>query len=151
MERLSQLPSADDIRALLTEHNSKAWHRSKVMIVGEGRAGKTALANSIMGNEFRHTDSTIGINAITLKIQEALVASTEAAANVWTKSTGTTSKYYEEEIARLVYKLSKSKPLVDSNTSVDGVDTFSVHSNRNNDTQSAYIAELQPVKNEEGK
>ena len=29
---------------------SKSWNRCKIMLVGEGRVGKTALCNSMMGN-----------------------------------------------------------------------------------------------------
>ncbi len=46
--------------ALALQYGKKEWLRSKIMIVGEGRAGKTALANSITGNQFEQTTSTIG-------------------------------------------------------------------------------------------
>jgi septin family protein len=46
----------------------KEWRRSKIMIVGEGRAGKTALANSILGRSYENLDSTIGINEFTCSI-----------------------------------------------------------------------------------
>ena len=39
---------------------SKPWNRSKIMLVGEGRVGKTALCNSMMGNRFVETESTVG-------------------------------------------------------------------------------------------
>ena len=52
---------------------TKKWGRSKIMIVGDGRAGKTALANSIMGEEFAHTESTIGINQMTCDVKFAEV------------------------------------------------------------------------------
>lgn len=51
----------------------KAWGRSKIMIVGEGRAGKTALANSVMGKPFEETSSTVGINLFTCDIKYAAV------------------------------------------------------------------------------
>ena len=51
----------------------RPWGRSKIMIVGDGRAGKTALANSIMGEEFAHTESTIGINQMTCDVKFAEV------------------------------------------------------------------------------
>lgn len=51
----------------------KPWGRSKIMIVGEGRAGKTALANSIMGKNFEETSSTVGINLFTCDIKYAAV------------------------------------------------------------------------------
>jgi hypothetical protein len=46
----------------------KEWRRSKIMIVGEGRAGKTALANSILGRDYENLDSTIGINEFTCSV-----------------------------------------------------------------------------------
>jgi GTPase SAR1 family protein len=51
----------------------KEWRRSKIMIVGEGRAGKTALANSILGRAYENLDSTIGINEFTCSIGYASV------------------------------------------------------------------------------
>lgn len=65
------LTDADFQRAL--KRGKKAWGRSKIMIVGEGRAGKTALANSIIGKDFQSTDSTIGINHLTCDIKYAAV------------------------------------------------------------------------------
>jgi GTPase SAR1 family protein len=44
------------------------------MVVGEGRAGKTALCNSIMGKVFdEKIESTIGINELTCDIKTAFV------------------------------------------------------------------------------
>lgn len=51
----------------------KPWGRSKVMLVGEGRAGKTALANSIIGKPFQDTSSTIGINQLTCTVSQTQV------------------------------------------------------------------------------
>lgn len=42
------------------------WPLARVMMVGEGRAGKTALRNALLGKEFVPTDSTIGIETLTL-------------------------------------------------------------------------------------
>ena len=47
----------------------RAWGRSKIMIVGEGRAGKTALANSLIGKRFEETTSTLGINQVTCDVK----------------------------------------------------------------------------------
>ena len=41
------------------------------MLVGDGRAGKTALARSLMGEPFEETESTIGINQITCDVKYA--------------------------------------------------------------------------------
>jgi len=62
----------DYLRHALSQ-GTKPWGRSKIMIVGDGRAGKTALANSIMGEEFRHTESTIGISQMTCDVKHAEV------------------------------------------------------------------------------
>jgi GTPase SAR1 family protein len=55
----------------------KEWRRSKIMIVGEGRAGKTALANSILGRAYENLDSTIGINEFTCSIGYASIGKEE--------------------------------------------------------------------------
>ena len=39
---------------------SKQWLHARLMLVGEGRAGKTAVANSILGKGYQNTHSTIG-------------------------------------------------------------------------------------------
>ena len=44
----------------------KELRRSKIMIVGEGCAGKTAFANSIIGKKYEETESTVGINTFCL-------------------------------------------------------------------------------------
>jgi len=50
------------------KQGSKEWGRSKIMIVGEGRAGKTAVANSIVGTPFTETSSTLGINQLACSV-----------------------------------------------------------------------------------
>jgi GTPase SAR1 family protein len=49
------------------------WNRSKIMLVGQGRAGKTALARSMMGEPFVETPSTIGGEFLELEIREGNV------------------------------------------------------------------------------
>ncbi len=41
------MDDADYMKEALSQ-GKKEWGRSKIMIVGEGRAGKTALSNSIL-------------------------------------------------------------------------------------------------------
>jgi GTPase SAR1 family protein len=53
----------------------KAWNRSKIMLVGEGRAGKTALAKSFMGTAFAPTKSTCGIDQFRVEVTNAIVGS----------------------------------------------------------------------------
>ena len=45
---------------MATEH-ARPWGRAKLMLVGEGRVGKTALLDSLRNRAFKHTDSTAGI------------------------------------------------------------------------------------------
>jgi GTPase SAR1 family protein len=49
----------------------KPWNRSKIMLVGEGRAGKTALAKSLVGSDFVHTESTRGIEQFGIVVSHA--------------------------------------------------------------------------------
>jgi GTPase SAR1 family protein len=40
------------------------WPLAKIMMIGEGRAGKTALRNALLGKPFVETNSTIGIETL---------------------------------------------------------------------------------------
>lgn len=53
------------------QRGGKEWGRSRIMIVGEGRAGKTALANSLIGKPYQATESTVGINQLMCDVQYA--------------------------------------------------------------------------------
>jgi GTPase SAR1 family protein len=56
---------------LLEAGTTTKWNRSKIMIVGAGRAGKTALTRSMTGETFdEHLTSTIGINAFSCDVKE---------------------------------------------------------------------------------
>ena len=50
---------------------SKPWNRSKVMLVGEGRVGKTALCNSMMGKPFVDSESTVGLTLLKCQVRRA--------------------------------------------------------------------------------
>lgn len=47
----------------------KEWRRSKLMLVGEGRAGKTAFLNAMSGLNFEETASTVGIETRTCEVK----------------------------------------------------------------------------------
>ena len=59
----------------------KRWNRSKLCLLGEGRAGKTALANTIIGLDFVQTESTVGINRLTCDVKRLVVG--DVAAGTW--------------------------------------------------------------------
>ena len=67
--------------------------RSKIMIVGEGCAGKTAFANSIIGKKYEETESTVGINAFMCSVTHADLSNSE-----W-KKCEKIEKEYENAIA----------------------------------------------------
>ena len=73
-----------DTEAFL-QNGYKVWRYSKIMIVGEGRAGKTAFSNSIIGKEFANTESTIGINNFTCDVNFASLG--KGAWDVYSKPT----------------------------------------------------------------
>jgi GTPase SAR1 family protein len=77
-----------DVTALVTralQRGSKEWRRSKLSVVGEGRAGKTALTNAILGRAFQDTDSTVGINQLTCDVKHirSTAAAEAASAQHW--------------------------------------------------------------------
>ena len=52
------------MRALAAEGGAQMFARAKLMLVGEGRAGKTTTLNSLMGRAFDpHEHSTYGASA----------------------------------------------------------------------------------------
>ena len=71
----------------------KELRRSKIMIVGEGCAGKTAFANSIIGKKFEETESTVGINTFMCSVTHAALSESE-----W-KTCDKIEKEYENAIA----------------------------------------------------
>ena len=71
----------------------KELRRSKIMIVGEGCAGKTAFANSIIGKIFEETESTVGINTFLCSVTHAALSKSE-----W-KKCEKIEKEYENAIA----------------------------------------------------
>jgi GTPase SAR1 family protein len=72
---------------------TKELRRSKIMIVGEGCAGKTAFANSIIGEKYEETESTVGINAFMCSVTHAALSNSE-----W-KKCEKIEKEYENAIA----------------------------------------------------
>jgi GTPase SAR1 family protein len=68
---------AQELLAQALAQGKKEWRRSKLSIVGEGRAGKTALTNSIIGRAFEETASTVGINQLTCDVRQIKAAGGE--------------------------------------------------------------------------
>eukprot|EP01038_Epipyxis_sp_PR26KG_P004743 gene4743-6654_t len=87
----------------------KKWNRSKVCLVGEGRAGKTATANSIIGLEFKQfSPSTIGINEITCDVKHAYASNDTE--EIWIKSDREgNQKELEQAIASIILEERKRR------------------------------------------
>ena len=85
---------------------SKPWNRSKVRLVGEGRVGKTALCNSMMGKPFVETDSTVGLTQLTCDVRRAAVTSNRR----WTEHTKP-EREFEAGVAQLVRNTKLNEPL----------------------------------------
>eukprot|EP01041_Mallomonas_annulata_P001482 gene1482-2850_t len=90
------------LRAL--SKGKKEWGRSKIMIVGEGRAGKTALTSSFIGKSFESTASTIGINQLTCDVKYAAISGDTGHWGVFQAPL----KEFETALAKMIYD-AKSK------------------------------------------
>lgn len=72
-EEAAEKKDMDASIQLALKKGKKEWGRSKIMIVGEGRAGKSAFANTIIGRAFEDTESTVGINQLTCDVKYASI------------------------------------------------------------------------------
>ena len=88
------------------EKGSKPWNRSKVMLLGEGRVGKTALSNSMMGKPFQETESTVGLTKLTCDVQK-----TSANNGRWSVFEKPQEKEFETGVAQVIKEM-ESKQLV---------------------------------------
>ena len=59
------------IAAFVSEQGGKACRMSRILLLGEGRVGKTALYNSLMGRPFEETSSTVGVKDGIFEVQAA--------------------------------------------------------------------------------
>jgi GTPase SAR1 family protein len=57
--------------AFAAETGGTECRLSRIIIVGEGRVGKTALFNALMGRKFEKPDSTVGITEGIFKVDRA--------------------------------------------------------------------------------
>ncbi len=55
---------------------------SRINLVGQGRAGKTAFANALAGIPFKHTDSTVGVKLNMIEVAKMDILS-EGAGSAW--------------------------------------------------------------------
>jgi hypothetical protein len=80
----------------------KTWSRSKLMLVGQGFAGKTALSRSLMGKMFySQTESTCGIDAFTVEASTGQLSDSGS----WRKVDSIETNHFELVLAQLVAAL----------------------------------------------
>ncbi len=80
-----------------------------MVFVGEGRAGKTALSNSIIGKDFAETESTVGIAQLTCDVKFA----TTNNGGVWSEC-AKQEKVLESAIASMMKAYKKNTPQQDA-------------------------------------
>ncbi len=86
----------------------KEWGQSKVMLLGEGRAGKTGLARAMMGKEFIETDSTIGIDQISMNVEYAGIANENS--SDWNVLDKKPEKSFEAGVAKMIVDKQQNRP-----------------------------------------
>ncbi len=91
----SKLSQLSKVMANINESKVKL-RRSKIMIVGEGFAGKTAFANSIIGKDFKETESTVGINTFMCSVNYAALNKGE-----WNESAKVKNEYENGIVEKL--------------------------------------------------
>merc|ERR1719174_3107818 len=84
---------ADKWLEVQKSERSILWRRARLLVVGEGRAGKTALVRALRNLPFKHTESTAGVSTSTLDTTDFLN---------WADMDGTA---YEQALCRMVAKL----------------------------------------------
>ena len=87
---------------------SKAWNRSKIMLVGEGRVGKTALSNALMGKPFVETESTVGLTQLTCDVRRASATNSGS----WSPRKQP-EKEYEQGVAQVIRNIDERKTTVE--------------------------------------
>jgi GTPase SAR1 family protein len=91
------------------QQGSKEWKRSKLSLLGQGRAGKTAFANAVAGRQFEETASTVGINQLTCDVKQMRVGDVGQAQ--W-REAAKADREYETAVAGIVARRKRPTPPV---------------------------------------
>ena len=93
------LTGSSDLKPLLANVDAlRRYGHGVIRLLGAGRAGKTGLANNIMGKAFSDTESTTGMDVAALEISESKAS---VSGGDWRIATGASSdKAYESELAK---------------------------------------------------
>jgi len=97
-------PTSGEIMDICDKGMGPAWNNSMVVLIGAGRSGKTATANSMAGQAFTPTRSTVGMEQhdLTLNITTSTVSATNShtAATVWMSDGANDTNSLEYAIAQ---------------------------------------------------
>eukprot|EP01038_Epipyxis_sp_PR26KG_P012322 gene12322-16526_t len=129
---------------ILSNKSDSKWNRSKVCMVGEGRAGKTAIVNTLLGMKFEDTKSTIGINEITCDVKHAFI--NNQSDHTWVVSSKA-ERELEDAIASMIVAERKKQSIARSNKNESLISRFSINSNNSKSTDNkndATIPQLKP-------
>ena len=99
--------AAEEILAALPVSEQGPFNRSKIMLIGQGEAGKTATSRSILGLpqlKVSENKSTVGVDQLTCSLTFANIHSK----GVWSESDAE-NKDYELSIAQMLYEKAKRK------------------------------------------
>ena len=99
------------------EKGFQKFGRGKVCFLGEGRAGKPATANSLLGLEYKETASTVGINSISCDVKYATALGSDN--HLWTIAEGVKSELMEAIVnSVLSMRIEKSTQIKDDNKNI---------------------------------
>ena len=59
----NELKDISNASKIVQQAGGKCLMFSKLSVIGQGRAGKSTLINSILGHEFKAMNSTVGVDA----------------------------------------------------------------------------------------
>ncbi len=86
--------------AEVLQSSGRPFSFAQLCLVGEGRAGKTALANSLCGRAFKQTDSTIGVEFQQMQVTQVdLQVAETGSCSVLQRSAGRTETFAEDQLA----------------------------------------------------
>ena len=84
----------------LSEEQSGQWRRSKLMIIGQGRAGKSATVRSLLGQPFdENLESTVGA-----QLTQSIVRSSPSSEGTWQAVEPANRQDFTGEIAEKIAK-----------------------------------------------
>jgi GTPase SAR1 family protein len=80
---------------------------SKISVIGQGRAGKSTLINSILGHEFKELNSTVGVNANMYEVNQRYIQGGQSSGSEWKEYNPQDMGVLDEARAVMIAKVMK--------------------------------------------